>query len=220
MGGRVKKGAVGTLIIFWSFVEKVKTVDGIDENETYPVLQYYHVFNVTQTEGIDYESRLLQISDFSPIATCDEIILRYQDCPNIEHKEQSAFYNKVEDFINMPLKKSFNCEEDYYRILFHEMIHSTGHKNRLNRDMPAILNSLSGYSKEELVAEIGANFLCGHAHLELNSIDQSASYIDHWLKALKENKRFIFSVTGQAQKAVEYILSQKRTNPTDEKETV
>jgi len=208
LGGTVKKGAEATLVIFWSWKEKTKIVDGKEETETYPVLQYYHVFNITQTEGIEYESRFDQMDNFNPLAVCDEVVLKYKDCPTIEHKEQRAFYFNEKDLINMPSKKSFNSEEDYYKTLFHEMIHSTGHKNRLNRDMPAVLNNHSEYSKEEVIAELGASFLCGHTHIGANLIENSASYIEFWLKQLKEDKKFVFAVSSQAQKAVEHILGQ------------
>ncbi len=206
LGGKVKKGAEATIIIFWSWREKVKTVDGKDETETYPVLQYYHVFNITQTEGIEYESRFDQIENFNPLSICDEVVLGFKDSPAIEHNEQRAYYYNEKDLINMPFKKSFRSEEDYYKTLFHEMIHSTGHKSRLNRDIPAILNNRSEYSKEEVIAELGATFLCGHTYIESNVIEDSASYIEFWLKQLKQDKKFVFSVSSQAQKAVEYIL--------------
>jgi len=208
LGGTVKKGAEATLVIFWSWKEKTKIVDGKEETETYPVLQYYHVFNITQTDGIEYESRFDQMDNFNPLAICDEVVLKYKDCPTIEHKEQRAYYFNEKDLINMPSKKSFNSEEDYYKTLFHEMIHSTGHKNRLNRDMPAVLNNHSEYSKEEVIAELGASFLCGHTHIGANLIENSASYIEFWLKQLKEDKKFVFAVSSQAQKAVEHILGQ------------
>jgi len=208
LGGKVKRGAEASLVIFWSWKEKSKTVDGKEETETYPVLQYYHVFNITQTDGIEYESRFDQMENFNPLAICDEVVLGYEDSPAIEHNEQRAYYHTEKDLINMPSKKSFRSEEDYYKTLFHEMIHSTGNRSRLNRDIPAVLNDRSEYSKEEVIAELGATFLCGHTHIEANLIDDSASYIEFWLKQLKQDKKFVFSVSSQAQKAVEYILGQ------------
>lgn len=208
LGGKVKRGSEATLVIFWSWHEKTKTVDGKDEVSTFPVLKYYHVFNISQTEGIDYEAKFEQMDSFNPIAICDEIILGYKDSPAIEHNEQRAYYHTEKDLINMPSKKSFRSEEDYYKTLFHECVHSSGHKNRLNRDIPAILSNRSEYSKEEVIAELGATFLCGHAHIEPNLIEDSASYIDFWLKQLKQDKKFVFSVASHSQKAVEYILGQ------------
>ena len=134
----VKRGAEASLVIFWSWKEKSKTVDGKEETETYPVLQYYHVFNITQTEGIEYESRFDQIENFNPLAICDEVVLGYKDCPPIEHNEQRAYYFNEKDLINMPSKKSFRSEEDYYKTLYHEMIHSTGNRSNTNTVAPTL----------------------------------------------------------------------------------
>ncbi|MDE2027084.1 MAG: hypothetical protein KGJ11_00910, partial [Candidatus Omnitrophica bacterium] len=92
---------------------------------------------------------------------------------------------------------------DYYLTAFHECIHSTGHSSRLNRPLSI---AGDGYSKEELIAEMGASFLCGYAHMNAVYLKDAASYIKFWLTQLKEDKKFIFSITGQAQRAVEYIL--------------
>ncbi|MDE2026904.1 MAG: DUF1738 domain-containing protein [Candidatus Omnitrophica bacterium] len=208
LGGRIKKGAKSSLIIYWSLKTR-ENVDDITKKETYPVLQYYNVFNITQTEGIDYHSRYQQMEDFSPIPACEEILLRYKDGPPIEHIEQNAYYNITHDVINLPAPKSFKTEEDYYRVAFHECIHSTGHPSRLNRPLTIADSSL--YSKEELIAEMGSSFLCGHARLDPGGLENSAAYIGFWLSQLKEDKKYIFSITGQAQRAVEHILGHSNS---------
>src|SRR5690606_3852836 len=116
-----------------------------------------------------------------------------------------------EDRVNVPPMKEFENVNEFYSVLFHEMIHSTGHKNRLNRKgvTEEIKFGSKTYSEEELIAEIGASILCSHTGIIHETIDNSAAYINHWLGVLREDNRFIFKVAQQAQKAVDYILGKQ-----------
>ena len=107
----------------------------------------------------------------------------------------------------MPHRSKFSTPAEYHSTLFHELAHSTGHKSRLHRenfDNPVIFGSAS-YSKEELVAEMGAAYLCGLAGIENATINQSASYLAGWLQALRNDHRLLISAASQAQKSVDYI---------------
>ena len=122
-----------------------------------------------------------------------------------------AFYNPRNDLVNVPKLSQYKKSEQYYCTLFHELVHSTGHESRLKREeitKNIIRFGDLDYSKEELVAEIGAAFLCGHGHIELPIIDNSAAYISGWLRKLKNDKKFIFDAAAKAQKAVNYILGE------------
>jgi antirestriction protein ArdC len=122
-----------------------------------------------------------------------------------------AFYAPEEDFVNVPAIEQFETPEDYYATLFHELTHSTGHASRLAREEvmnPQIFGSIP-YSREELVAEMGASFLCSSAQIDYdNVLENNAAYLSGWLKVLKEDSKFIFKAAAEAQKAVDYILNQ------------
>ena len=116
----------------------------------------------------------------------------------------------MHDYVNMPKQKSFETDAAYYSTLFHELIHATGHNKRLNRkDLIQMAEFGSEpYSHEELVAEIGACYLQSLTGIE-ERFEQSTAYIQGWLNALKNDRKFIFSASNAAQKAVDYILNQK-----------
>ena len=110
----------------------------------------------------------------------------------------------------MPVPKRFDTEEAYHAALFHELVHSTGHEKRLKRQSIAERNGFGTdpYCKEELIAELGSAFLCGHAGIVERTIDNSAAYLDGWLKRLKEDKTLIVYAAAQAQKAADFILGK------------
>ena len=108
----------------------------------------------------------------------------------------------------MPLQERFDTEEDYFAALFHEIVHSTGHEKRLKRASLSESNGFGSdpYCKEELIAEMGAAFLCGHAGVLERTIDQSAAYLNGWLERLRNDKTLIVQAAAQAQKAADFIL--------------
>jgi antirestriction protein ArdC len=122
---------------------------------------------------------------------------------------QQAFYNPLEDLINMPIKESFKSKEEYYSTLFHEMVHSTGHSSRLNRNEVSTTSAFGSdnYSKEELIAEMGSAFLCAQSGISVNTLANSAAYISFWLNKLKQDSRILFQAASQAQKAVDYMTN-------------
>jgi len=119
----------------------------------------------------------------------------------------SAFYRPSTDSITLPHMAQFSATAEYYSTLFHEMTHSTGHKSRLDRLEKTAFFGTEAYSKEELIAEIGAAALVNHAGLETpESFRNNAAYVQNWLQVLKNDKRFIVSAAGKAEKAVNLIL--------------
>jgi len=119
-----------------------------------------------------------------------------------------AYYKPSTDTVNVPPKSDFEDIHEYYSAFFHEIVHSTGHEKRLNRDGINIATRFGSrmYGREELVAEIGASFLCAHTGIINRTIDNSASYIQSWLRALKDDKKLVVSASQRAQRAVDYIL--------------
>lgn len=132
------------------------------------------------------------------------------NCPKIKHiNGNEAYYNALKDFINMPKIKQFDSSAEYYVTLFHELIHATGHQDRLNRKGITEPNKFGSipYSKEELIAEMGASFLSAEVGINYSEIvENNAAYLQGWLNKLKEDKRFIFRAAAKAQQATKYIL--------------
>ena len=115
----------------------------------------------------------------------------------------------------MPHRERFENEAGYYATLFHELIHSTGHASRLNR---ATVTEAAGfgsnpYCREELVAEMGAAFLCGQAGIAESTLENSAAYLQNWLEQLQDDRKFIVQAAAQAQRAADFILGTKFTKP-------
>ena len=207
-GGHVRKGEKAHMVVFWKWIDKEDEETG--ETKQVPFLKYYNVFHISQCEGIAAKYMQANPNPASPDETAEAIITDYvkRSGVTIEHKEgDAAFYRPSIDSITLPLMTQFSQTAEYYSTAFHEMVHSTGHMNRLARlDSTAFFGSES-YSKEELIAEIGSAALVHHAGLETpHSFRNSAAYVQNWLTVLKSDKRFIISAAGKADKAVTYIL--------------
>jgi antirestriction protein ArdC len=204
-GGKIKKGAKSEIIVFWKFLKK-ENEEG--EEEKIPYLKYFRVFNIEKsTEGLELK-REIKEQDHDPIEEAEAIRKNYFNPPSYTYLRAGAFYQPNDDHINVPPLKDFEKPEEFYNTLFHEMIHSTGHNERLKRKgVTGIINFGSEtYSKEELIAEMGASMLSATVGFEHHTLDNSASYIKSWLKKLKEDKTLVIKASGQAQKAVDHIL--------------
>lgn len=215
LGGSVKAGAKATPVIFWKLLKQGPTPIGVNADgdeqvggDTIPLLRYYNVFNVEQTNGITVPEESTRI--FNPIEECEKIVSAMPNRPTIQHNGNKAFYSPPKDFVNMPAQEAFNSPEEYYSTMFHELTHSTGHESRLSR--PGVTDPQrfgeTNYSKEELVAEMGAAFLCGTSGIENRTIGNSAAYISSWLKCLEDDNKLVVHAAAQAQRAADYILGQ------------
>lgn len=211
-GGKVKKGEKSSLVIFWKWIEQVDEETG--ETKEVPFLRYYNVFHIDQCEGIQakYTTEAHFPDGASTVETAQEIIYDYLEREGVKltHSEgDRAFYRPSTDEIVLPLRKQFISTAEYYSTVWHELVHSTGHPSRLNRLDKVVSFGSDVYSKEELVAEIGAAALVNHCGLESStSIRNNAAYIQNWLSVLKGDKRFIVSAAGKAEKAVNLILNK------------
>ncbi|MCH8824322.1 MAG: DUF1738 domain-containing protein [Planctomycetes bacterium] len=210
-GGHVKKGEKSTRVVFYKQYEVAKR-DPLTrklEQVSIPILRFYSVFNVQQTEGVEYpESKLAQI-DFNPIERCESVVAGMPNPPEIEINGHRASYQPSSDKIQMPQPDRFKSAEHYYAALFHELTHSTGSKNRLARTgiTDKADYASANYAKEELIAEMGSAFLCGHCSIEATTIENAASYIDGWLKKLRNDSKLVIQSASAAQKAADYILA-------------
>jgi antirestriction protein ArdC len=216
LGGHVRQGETGCPVVFWKFgVEEVQDGEEIIEKRSV-MCRYYTVFNVEQCE--DLRLQPAQPPDDSgqigPIEACEQVVSGWQARPIIHHHGDVASYNKVTDVVQMPNRSCFDGSEEYYSTLFHELVHSTGHPGRLNRSTLTDFERFGDeiYSREELVAEMGAAFLAGYCGIENRTINNSAAYLASWLKALKDDSRMVLIAASQAQKAADLILGVTRSN--------
>lgn len=213
-GGNVRKGEKATEVVLWKPISKeIENEEGeVEERKTW-LLRSFSVFNLDQTEGIEMpEAEPLPVLD--PIEACESIVTGYFDGPTIDHNGGNrAYYAPALDAVRMPKMGQFDSSESYYHTLFHELAHSTGHDSRLKRNLA--LMGKEDYSKEELVAEMSAAFLSGEAGIEFK-VDQTAAYIQSWLKVLKDDKKFVVSAAAQAQKASDRILGISSSKDKDE----
>jgi len=217
LGGNVNKGEKSTLVIFWKPLEK-PNAENPDKPDKYMVLRYYRVFNVQQCDNLDLSKLPDNAIDdtpdlnFSPIESCENIVKHFIKRPDIVHNSQRAYYSPSKDLVNMPRPETFTDEQSYYATLFHELTHSTGHERRLNRPCISDLkNAAFGdtvYSKEELVAEMGAVFLCGFCDIANRTLENTVAYLQGWLSKLKSDKRLVVQAAAQAQKAADFILGE------------
>lgn len=221
MGGSIRRGQKGYNVIWWATIEdksKSIEVNGEQEYLSYRAPKFHTVFNIDQTHGIEFPKVAASVRSItSKIRACDHVIEGMPDKPQITHAGDKAFYSKASDTICLPAVERFHSDETYYKTLFHELAHSTGHTKRLNRKELMESDGFAGerYSKEELTAELTASFLCAICEIEQQTIINSAAYIGSWLKVLQDDKRLILKAATQAQAAADYILNKKMTT-TDE----
>jgi len=212
-------------VVFWKWLDvPVKGEDrnrpGVTKDENgngtkrIPLLRFYNVWNVAQTEGVQLKP-LPEPREINPIPAAQAVVDRYisEGGPRLHVGGDRAAYAPLLDQIVMPQQRHFKDDQAYFATLFHEMTHSTGHHSRLGRfgqDMVIPHFGTQDYSKEELVAELGSAMLCAHAGIDqVSQIEASAAYCNHWLGVLREEPKFLINAAAQAQRAVDHILDQK-----------
>jgi len=214
LGGRVRKGEKGHFIVFWKLQEnKIPDENGEEKIEKYPVLRYYKVFHHSQIAGISFDiKRDEDILPPDPNDAAEKILWTYVDREHlgyIEDKDSDkAYYSPQKDLVVIPAREYFSSSSKLYGVVYHELCHSTGHRNRLNRSgfEHAAFGS-KDYSFEELVAELGSCYLLESIGISTkDAIENSASYIDGWIKAFQGDEKLIIKAAPAAEKAANYIL--------------
>ena len=211
LGGTVKKDEHSSLVVFWKPIVKFKEHD-IDEptaNINF-LLRYYYVFNISQCNLSDAVLKKRNIISTNPkITEAEDIIKGYKNPPEISINNMipNPRYLPRLDKIEIQSIDNFNTSDDYYASLFHECIHSSGHPSKCNRRgiSGKIVFGSEEYSREELIAEIGASYLCNISGIQ-KTIDNHSAYIANWLQVLNNNYRMILIAASQASKACDYIL--------------
>ena len=212
-GGTIKAGERGQVITFWKASDKLPdTATQEEKDKARSVLRYYRVFNYDQTEGLPPLPEAPKV-ELLPYSAAEEVIEKMPQRPTITRDGDEAYYSVTRDTINIPSMDRFTNLDGYYSIWFHELAHSTRHSHRLDRryknenpDQPRVYGT-TDYSREELVAELTAAFLCSELGLE-NFIECNAAYIAGWLSALQDDEKLIVHAAAMAQKAADFIAGR------------
>lgn len=228
-GGSVKKGAKSEVIVFWHCgdFKPVKSPDGgDDENEDSddkqwiawknPILKYYRVFHIDDTEDIKakYPQKEPElISNINPIEKAENTANNYCNRSGVRlviQKSNSAYYRPSTDTVTVPLREQFAEISEFYSTLFHELTHSTGHPSRLNRLAGGIHKASERYSREELVAEIGSAACLSRLGIECKETEEnSAAYLKSWARFISGDPRAFIVAAGKAEKALDLIFGDK-----------
>ena len=214
LGGQVLKGSKGSGIIFYKLIE-AKDAEGkvqIAPNgkpKMIPLMRSATVFNITQTNLDPAKFQDETAAGAGDVTEPMDLFTEYITREGIKFTEGGlrAFYRPSEDSITLPPKETFKSGPEYVGTLFHEAVHSTGHTSRLNRLESARFGS-EPYSREELVAEMGAAFLCHRFGVLDETKENSAAYLKSWLQALTDEPKMILQASSAAEKAYARICGE------------
>jgi antirestriction protein ArdC len=199
IGARVKSGEKSVSVIFTKWIEEEK--DGKTFKQ--PIVRRFHVFNKVQLEGIGNEYDQLPVSPEIAKAT---LILDSSGI-KVNRGYTKAYYDKVRDEVFLPAVNAFPSGEAYIKVAFHECCHATGHEKRLNRQFGKRFGDAE-YGHEELVAELGAAFLCAKTNIAYTA--ENTAYIDTWLKQMKQDSRYIFKAASHASQAADWLEGRSK----------
>lgn len=215
LGGHIRKGEKSSFVVFWKIqpYEDINA-DGEKVVKQIPFLRYYNVFHISQVDGVEPKAQK-ELKEVESIEAAEKIKESYKEREHIRIIEtitNGAGYDPVMDYIQVPCRKQYTDANEFYSTLFHEMVHSTGHKTRLDR-LTSEDNLHFGsetYSKEELCAELGSAMLLNQIGIETpQTFKNSAGYIQGWLQRLRNDNKFIVSAASKAEKAVNFILGEQ-----------
>jgi antirestriction protein ArdC len=220
LGGSVRKGEHGEIVIFW----KVEGVDEADRDAAHIegneiarrrlLLRFYRVWNLEQCalpQAVLDKLPTIETHQHDAIEAAEKIIAGMPNRPAIRYEGSKAYYNSATDQITLPPRELFATAEDFYATLNHECLHAAGHPSRLNRESIADAAPFGSpvYATEELIAEMGAAFLCAEAGISPIVLENQAAYVQGWLGKLRDDKRLVVIAAAQAQRAADYILNRE-----------
>lgn len=219
LGAHVRKGEKGSLVVYADTITRTETDESGKESEAIiPFMKGYTVFNVAQIDGLPPQYHAsAQAPVFDPvqrIERADAFIAATG--AKITYGGTMACYVQSSDLIRMPPYECFRDEDSFWATLFHEACHWTKHPARLDRDFGRKKWGDAGYAMEELVAELGAAFLCADLAITPEVREDHASYVESWLKALKSDKRAVFAAASHAQKAADYLSGLQKPEKVEE----
>lgn len=216
LGGKLKGEQDYTMVVYFNMLESKTKFKKNGDAEKFPMLKYYRVYNMEQIEGIEVPETT--VVPFNSIQKSEETLMWMPNRPTINYGGDRAFYRPMTDEIQLPNKNDFASAEEFYGTAFHELGHATGHESRLKRflkESPTHIFGSESYSREELIAEMTAAFVCAHCGIN-TTFDNSASYIQSWLKELKNDHTLIVKAANAAQKAADLIINKKEEEKTAE----
>lgn len=210
MGAQVRKGERATLVVFWKPIVSVAGTEG-DESDgdargrTRLMARGFSVFNAAQVDGYTPPAAVERPA-FERISAAESFVANLG--ADVRHGGARAFYRPADDFVQMPPAEAFRDQVAYYGTLAHELTHWTGHASRLDRDLRNRFGS-EAYAAEELIAELGAAFICAELGIATEPRQDHASYIASWLKVLRDDKRAIFTASSRAQAAADWMNAKQ-----------
>ena len=229
LNGSIRKGAKAGIVVFYKHYNKKLTIideDGKEQEKTHsiPVLKYYNVYHIEDCEGIDTKIKPAELPEqpvdgLEPVQMAEEAVTGYlsrQQSLRLRNDKPSdrAYYSPMFDEVIVPMMSQYKVVDEYYSTLFHELVHSTGTKERCAR--PELYNNShfgsQTYSREELVAELGAQMLCHKTGISGEAaFANSVAYISGWVSKLKEDSKAIVWAASRAEKAAKYILNERES---------
>lgn len=231
LGGHVRKGEKSEIVILWKPAkgkDKQKSDGTTEKGRAFLLIRSYRVFNVEQCDGLELPKKFQDVvktesTDVEIDAKAEGTVADYlqREDLSLRFGGDRAYYHKVEDYIRVPERSTFNGMSEYYSTVFHELGHSTGHAKRLDRESlkPVDMFGSHTYSREELVAEFCAAFLCGVTGVALpETTENSASYLKVWAGKLRDEPKLLINAAAAAQKAADYILEGPRDVKGDDAE--
>jgi antirestriction protein ArdC len=209
LGGQVRKDEQGTPIVFWQLRKIGVVAEAFPEHDelpvtspkVYPLLRAYRVFNVAQIDGLDLRYTQATTPAWESEARAEELLL--MSGARFRQGGTRAYYQPATDEIHLPPRAAFATGAGFYNVALHELTHWSGHPSRCARDLTGRFGD-AGYAAEELIAEMGAAYLC--AYCRIDGELRHVGYLQSWLRVLRSDRRAIFTAAAQAQRAADYIL--------------
>jgi antirestriction protein ArdC len=206
LGGQVKKGAKSESAFYVGAIVKTVERNGEDVDKTIPFLRAYCVFNADEVDGLPaqyyFRPKLEPLADGARMPEVDRWVA--MTGAKIVHGGGRACYRPSRDEVSMPEFAAFGSAAGYYSTICHEIVHWTGAEKRLDRTKGKVFGDPE-YAFEELVAELGAAYLCADLRVTNAPREDHASYIAGWLKALRADNRNVFRAASYAEKAAAYL---------------
>ena len=210
-GGHIRKGEKSTTVVFSGTLTRTERDDrGEEQEKVIPFLKAYSVFNIDQTEGLPEKYRAPAAiapatRDNARCERADQFVTNTQ--AEVRYGGDRACYSPLEDRIQMPSIERFKDSDSFYAVLLHELTHWTMRDTRCPRKFRPSIHGVGNYAREELVAELGAAFLCADLQIALTPRPDHAEYVAGWLEVLRNDKRAIFQAAATAQRAVDFLNS-------------
>ena len=226
LNGHVRKGEESTIVVYWKVDNVIQPGEDLDLEKTEQktrrrfLLRFYRVFNLEQCDlpqAVTDKLPRIETHQHDPIEAVEKIIAGMPDPPEIIRAGSKAFYSPLTDRVTLPPREFFISAADESATTLHELVHCSGSEERLAREelCEAAPFGSPVYSKEELIAECGAAYLCAEAGISNAVLDNQTAYIAGWLKKCRADRKLLIHAAAQAQHAVDYILARTTESSRD-----